>query len=1183
MIVLMNRILYILTLFLTGFLVSSCQDLFDVPISDKDDMQIQLKTRIPVTSVMVKSEGWDYDSQIDGGLDLTMYRWDEGGVTDVKSLQPLDGVLGGTPNPADGWSRAIHIDPAQYYKNRSSQVGFLGFYPRIDDSRWVKTDATTYFTNDSQNRPTLTFNIDGNTDVMVSDFQKGNYDTGVNNLTLSHALCKYDIYIYAADQDTKNQWGNVRDVVLMNLPEQLFVHFPTDITDSSKKVEFSYTPAPNDESKYIPTTISVNTELPIGLSNKRYIGSYLGGSPAIGVLGVSVTAENAESRSPVSIARNFRPGYAYSIILRFSSHGVINADVIVEDWNKGDDLEADLNNMFYVDLSRYGTANSYVVSSANMAYCFNATVKGNGVNVLTRYDGTTYTLPDVNTSLPVTRVEILSSDTKLKWDPAQNDYIPPVDDEDRHAPIINLYPEIVNGLVLFDVIGAKNADGTIKEDDYQLQRKGNVRLGAYDAMGNLLWSWHIWVTDRPLNLNYGNGYTSMDRNLGAVSTDPADYNAEVPVLSGAVYQWGRKDPMFMHELKTHPELYMKPGPVSISEAHAHPRTFYKQGATNDNDWTTQTNDHLWGWISERDDMIKTMYDPCPPGYRVNGNPLWQYLSTNQKAPVEVYHNGLNVGYEFGIVDYTSIYYAATMFVEHDGEIISNHDPHEEDNKKAYIYRYSATPYVSDDPAMQGLAFHFRYNIDDIQRFGRTLFYEPDMGGGRVHGFPVRCVYEDSKRSIVDLSREQTSNCYVVESAGYYKFDATAPGNSVGALNVQFKNGSLKNITFDGGVAEKLSAVNKVDVLWWQGDLTKESSYQALASSNNLSQADMEDACPIRILDDGNLDNKGDAYFFIANDKFQSANVILAGYDGNGIIQWTWHIWMVPEGLDVVRLGEYNLLDRNLGATYAPDAASDINQNNALATHGFYYQWGRKDPFAGMSTFDQNANTTNGSIWFYKPYNGQWTKKNAIDKFGSARSIDETIKNPTYLANPGSSSQWQTNYGTENGNDMPVNQLWGYTGVEGAWGDTFAKTMWDPCPPGYKVANHIVFNSGGLWNPNTGSVETYQFGNMGSGSYNQYGIWLGNNMWVNGISNGNNITTDTGIWIPFAKMINASGNFVHTHPSGNNPSYSGALHSACPYSGNRVRALAYYYNGSLYTAHRNSTYVAVGAPVRCIKE
>lgn len=1183
----MNRIIYILSILFLGLSASACHDIFD-EAELEDDMQIRLKSSIPVTSVMVKSEGWDYDSQIDGGLSLSFFRWDEGGQTDVKRLQPLAGVLEGTPDPSDNWSRSIHINPAQYYKDRTSDVGFIGFYPSLTNDKWVKSN-TDYFTNDSQGRPTLTFNIDGQTDVLVSDFQKGNYETGINNLTLSHALCKYDIYVYAADQDTKDQWGDVEDIVLMNLPEQMFVHLPEDITDPSQPVEFSFTPAPDSPSEYTPTTISADTDLPIGLANKRYIGSYLGGSPAIGVLGVSVTAENAESSSPVSIARNFRPGYAYSIILRFSSHGVINADVVVEDWHQGADLEADVNNMFYVDLSRYGTANSYIVSSANMAYSFNATVKGNGVNVLNRYDGTTITLPDANTNLPVARVEIMSSDTKLKWDESKNDYVPPVDDDDRHAPIINLYPDIVNGLVLFDVIGAKNPDGTPKEDDYRLQRKGNVRLGGYDAMGNLVWSWHIWVTDRPLNINYGNGYTSMDRNLGAVSTDPADYNDDVPVLSGAVYQWGRKDPMFIHELKTHPDLYIKSGPVTIAEAHLHPRTFYKQGETLNNDWTTQTNDHLWGWISERDDMVKTMYDPCPPGYRVNGNPLWEYQGTNQKDPVPVYHNGLNVGYEFGIEDYTNIFYAATMFVEHNGEIISNHDPHEEDNLKAYIYRYSATPYVSDDPQKQGLAYHFRYNIDDIDKFGRTLFYEPDMGGGRVHGFPVRCVYEDSRRPVVDLSREQTSNCYAVESAGYYKFDAKAPGNSVGSLNVQFNNGTLKNITFDGGVAEELSSVTKVDVLWWQGDLTTGSSYRTFASGTP-SQDEIEAECPIRILDGGALDKNGDAYFFIAMDKFKPANVVLAGYDANGVIQWTWHMWIVPEGLDVVRLGDYNVLDRNLGATYAPEAIGNVNQNNALATHGFYYQWGRKDPFVGMASYNQDANTANSSVWFYKSYNGVWTKKNTLDKFGGSRSIPQTLQSPTSFANT-NNTQWQTDYGNEGGNDHPVNQLWGYTGVEGAWGDTFAKTMWDPCPVGYKVANHIVFNSGGLWNPNTGNnpIEKYWLYYNGN-ARSQYGVWLVSGMYTtyNGGRLGDGVKAE-GVWMPYAKVISNQANYVHAGNE-NNIQYSSAWHSACPYSGYRSRTFTYYHtrsnintNSYISTDHDNNTYISSATPIRCIKE
>ena len=328
----MKRIIYILSILLTGLSVSSCHDIFD-EAKPEQNMLIQLKSSIPVTSVMVKSEGFDYDSQIEGGLGLSFFRWDQGGNTDIKRLQALDGVLEGTPDPSDNWNRSIHMTPAQYYKDRASQVGFLGFYPRISNEKWVKPNGTTYFTIDAQDRPTLTFNIDGETDVMVSDFQKGSYEAGINNLTLSHALCKYDIYIYAADQDTKNQWGDVENIVLMNLPEQLFVHLPKDITDPSQRVEYSFTSVPDDASKYKPTVISADTDLPIGLANKKYIGSYLGGSPAIGVLGVSVTAKNAESRSPVSIARNFRPGHAYSIILRFSSHGVINADVVVEDWS----------------------------------------------------------------------------------------------------------------------------------------------------------------------------------------------------------------------------------------------------------------------------------------------------------------------------------------------------------------------------------------------------------------------------------------------------------------------------------------------------------------------------------------------------------------------------------------------------------------------------------------------------------------------------------------------------------------------------------------------------------------------------------------------------------------------------------------------------------------------------------
>lgn len=1194
-------------------LLSSCVGELD--LQHPDDMEIVLKSYVPTATLSVKSEGFDSDSQVAGGLNLSMWRWDEGNSsTDLSTYRMLDAVLGGDPDPADGWKRDIHFQPAQYFKDRTSAVGFMGFYPDASNANWQKT-SRNLLTYDANDRPTMTYNIDGQTDVLFSDFKKGTFSSGIEHLTFSHALCRYRVYVYAVDDDAKKQWGALTDVTLMNLPEQLFVSLPKDFTDPSQKTEYSFSPAPADESEYRPTHILKNPsmELPVGVSAKQLVGTYLGGAPAIGVLGITIETEKFNSAKenspiPVSIARDFKSGHTYNIILRLSTHGVINVDVVTEEWTDGGEHNVLEVSQYYMDLSRYGTSNSYIVSSSNMAYCFDATVKGNGVNRLTRYDGEVFELPDKDVSLQTVYVEIMSSDSKLIWDDNLKDYRPPVDDDERHGVLVRLLADqVIEGKVLFDVPGVVDANGLPVEGEHRLLRRGNVRIGGRDAAGNLIWSWHIWVTDRPRNYNYGNGYVSMDRNLGAVSTDPSDFNASVPVLSGCAYQWGRKDPFFIHEIMKHPDEYLKEGPVPVSEAHKYPRSFfyreesaYKAGGY---DWTTETNDHLWGWISERDNVVKTLYDPCPPGYRVNGNALWEFQNPEQDAPREVHYSGgstefkgTNVGYYFGIQNYAQIYYPATMFIHHDGEIIKNKDPHETDNGMAYVYRYSATPYVSDNPAQQGLSYHFRYSI--LQTKGDYLIWDPEKGGGRVQAFPVRCVYEDSRHEITDLSREQTANSYIVDHARYFKFKATVPGNAVGALNAQFYDGSIRNVTFDGGV-DKTLPVEKVDVLWWQGDLTSGSPYMQEAAKNNLTQQQMKDLCPIILLDDGRLDDKGYVNFRVPQDKLQNANIILAGYDVSGVIQWTWHIWMLPGGVKVVRFGNYSLLDRNLGATYAPSSPSDVNANNVLSTHGFFYQWGRKDPFVGRREYNQSSEKTDSSPWFYKSYDGKWQKMTSLQKLGrSAINIIETIKNPTKFASSGSSgARWQDLYECDANNDGPINHMWGYTGVNGAWGDTFAKTMWDPCPPGYKVLNHETLQAGGLWNANDpGNYRLYYQPNNGGAARSDYGMWLYGNTASNDnsgmyTSTGNNNSTKMrevicdGLWLPNTWRINESGNYTqHTN------AFSGYMHTACPFSGYRTRTFKWYQDTSNsnknnygYTSHDNDVKMPVGTTIRCLKE
>ena len=1167
----------------------------------ESDMEIVLRSYVPTSTLAVKSEGFDKDSQVTGGLDLSMWRWDEGNSsTDVTTYQLLDAVLGGEPDPADEWKRDIHFQPAQYFKNRTSEVGFMGYYPNGSHAGWQKTNGNL-LTKDSEGCPVMTFNIDGATDVLFSDFKKGTFNSGVGHLTFSHALCRYRVYVYAVDDDAKAQWGNLTDVTFLNLPQQLFVSLPKNFTDVSEKIKYSFTPAPADSKDYIPTHIiqGQEVELPVGSSSKKLIGTYLGGAPAIDVLGISLETENFNSKtttvSPVSIAREFKSGHTYNIILRLSTHGVINVDVVAEDWVDAGEHDVTAVSQYFMDLSRYGTSNSYIVSSSNMSYCFDATVKGNGVNRMVRYDGEVFELPDKEIALQTVGVQILSSDSKLIWDDSLNDYRTPVDDEERHGEMIKLLADqVIEGKVLFEVLGKKDENGLPIEGEHRLLRKGNARIGGFDAAGNLIWSWHIWVTDRPRNLNYGNGYVSMDRNLGAVSTDPTDFNTEVPVLSGCVYQWGRKDPFFFHEIKNHPE-YTKKAPVSIAEAHKYPRSFfaiaegdYKPG---NYDWTTETNDHLWGWISERDNVIKTLYDPCPPGYRVNGNALWEYQNPEQDEPVEVHYAGgssefagTNIGYYFGIQNYAQIYYPATMFLHHDGEIVKNQDPHEEDNGKAYVYRYSATPYVSEDPAEQGLSYHFRYNIEDSKEKKPILIYAPETGGGRAQAFPVRCVYEDSRHEITDLSREQTANSYIIDHARYFKFKAVTPGNSVGALNVQFYDGSIRNVTFDGGV-DKTLPVEKVDVLWWQGDLTTGSAYLTEAAKN-LTQQQMQDMCPIVLLDDGNVDEDGYATFRVPQDKLQNANIILAGYDVSGVIQWTWHMWMLPDGVNVVQFGNYTLLDRNLGATYAPEKASDITDAKGLATHGFFYQWGRKDPFVGRGSISQSNSKTTSSPWFYKPYNGQWQKMTELQKLGrSALNIIETIKNPTKFASSGTNgTRWQDLYECTNNNDGPINHMWGYTGVNGAWGDTFAKTMWDPCPPGYKVLNHETLQSGGLWDANNGGTNTLYYNNVTQN--NNYGIWLqGSGSTSTGnvyskIGSSNVGVKCGGLWFPNTWYINEEGKYTRYSNE-----KSGYLHTACPFSGYRTRTFKWYHNNNnnASTSHDNDIKMPVGTAIRCLKE
>ena len=167
--------------------------------------------------------------------------------------------------------------------------------------------------------------------------------------------------------------------------------------------------------------------------------------------------------------------------------------------------------------------------------------------------------------------------------------------------------------------------------------RGNA-LVALMQDGKVVWSWHVWVTDAPQTMTYGNGTVFMDRNLGAAGTTAGGTDAY-----GMYYQWGRKDPFYggeKTETSANAFLEAKNGTVvnpaypaldwafsksatTTDGAAANPMTFYNDKVGTGYNWLASPNATLWG-------EAKTLNDPCPPGYRVPGTGAWEDLISGRQ-------------------------------------------------------------------------------------------------------------------------------------------------------------------------------------------------------------------------------------------------------------------------------------------------------------------------------------------------------------------------------------------------------------------------------------------------------------------------------------------------------------------------------------------------------------------------
>lgn len=302
-------------------------------------------------------------------------------------------------------------------------------------------------------------------------------------------------------------------------------------------------------------------------------------------------------------------------------------------------------------------------------------------------------------------------------------------------------------------------------------------------------------------------------------------------------------------------------------------------------------------------------------------------------------------------------------------------------------------------AVSDAGYTFDGWYDGPQEYGHLLSTEQTYE--YVPLGPFRHIYAVFQPTTTALDADGTANSYIARSLNtVYSFDAATMGN--GRTTTNLWPSSLS------GVAAR--------VLWETGTSGR------------------------TVIRDAVYEN-GRIVFTTGSAR---GNAVIGLFNASGDCIWSWHIWSVDYDIEATAQTYASgavFMDRNLGAS-----TTDCTQP---ASRGLYYQWGRKDPFLPAATCQETVKRADAVYAAGFEY-AENDPRSAASPY-EVMSLAWSVSHPTTYMNGVFYEEWEEWVSSADWLYGHHPNLWGNvtTGVNNI-SRTSHKSIYDPCPPGWKI-------------------------------------------------------------------------------------------------------------------------------------